>query len=88
MFEELHNVYGTRIIGLDFPKFADAGMEWPPYSPDLNPVDFFFWSYVKDTLKKIVHQILQNYFMSRGYKRFVKKCCIIFKTISRLCRMV
>ena len=22
-----------------------AEVEWPPYSPDLNPLDYFFWSY-------------------------------------------
>lgn len=21
---------------------------WPPYSPDLNPLDFFLWGYLKD----------------------------------------
>ena len=23
-----------------YPKFAHGGIEWPPYSPDLNPCDF------------------------------------------------
>jgi hypothetical protein len=23
-------------------------MEWPPRSPDLRPIDFFFWGFVKD----------------------------------------
>ena len=22
-----------------------AEVEWPPYSPDLNPLDYIFWSY-------------------------------------------
>ncbi|EZA62935.1 hypothetical protein X777_15527 [Ooceraea biroi] len=32
-----------------FPHaFAQGGLEWPPYSPDLNPCDFFLWGYIKD----------------------------------------
>ena len=48
VFVALHEVYGTRVIGLGYLKFANRGMEWPPYSPDLNPVDFYFCGYIKD----------------------------------------
>ena len=33
-----YKVYGDRVIGLGYPKFAQAGIEWPPYSPDLNVI--------------------------------------------------
>ena len=36
------------VIGLGYPKFAKGGLEWPPYSPDLNPCDYFLWGYIKD----------------------------------------
>ncbi|XP_015117728.1 histone-lysine N-methyltransferase SETMAR [Diachasma alloeum] len=48
VFAALHKVYGDRVIGLGYPHFARAGMEWPPYSPDLNPCDFFLWGYLKN----------------------------------------
>lgn len=48
VFEAIHKVYGTRVIGLGYPKFAHGGLEWPPYSPDLNPCDYFLWGYIKD----------------------------------------
>ncbi|EZA62136.1 hypothetical protein X777_03743 [Ooceraea biroi] len=48
VFETIHKVYGNRVIGLGYPKFAQGGLEWPPYSPDLNPCDFFLWGYIKD----------------------------------------
>jgi len=48
VFESIHEVYGNRVIGLGYPKFAHGGLEWPPYSPDLNPCDFFLWGYLKD----------------------------------------
>ena len=41
VFEVIYNVYGNRVIGLGYPKFAHGEIEWPPYSPDLNPCDFF-----------------------------------------------
>jgi transposase len=52
VFETLCNCFNTRVIGLNYPKFAKGGLEWPPYSPDLNPLDFLFWDYLKDTIYK------------------------------------
>ncbi|XP_057335141.1 uncharacterized protein LOC130673942 [Microplitis mediator] len=48
VFEAINRVYETRVIGLGYPKFVQGGLEWPPYSPDLNPCDFFLWGYIKD----------------------------------------
>jgi len=48
VFEFLQEHFGTRVIGLDYPNYAQGGVEWPPYSPDLNPCDFFLWGYIKD----------------------------------------
>ncbi|EZA51526.1 hypothetical protein X777_09741 [Ooceraea biroi] len=48
VFESIHKVYGNRVIGLGYPKFAYGGLEWPPYSPDSNPCKFFLWGYLKD----------------------------------------
>ena len=44
--------FKTRVIGLNYPKSAKDGLEWLPYSPDLNPLDFIFWSYLKDKVYK------------------------------------
>ena len=38
----LRNTFGDRLISLRTEK------EWPPYSPDLNPPDFYLWGYLKD----------------------------------------
>ena len=48
VFEAICNVYGNRVIGSGYPKFAHRGIGWPPYSPDLNACDFFLWGYIKD----------------------------------------
>ena len=38
----LRNKFGDRLISLRTEK------ESPPYSPDLNPPDFYLWGYLKD----------------------------------------
>ena len=48
VFDAIYNVYVNRVIGLGYPKFANGGIEWAPYSPDLNLCDFFLWGYFKD----------------------------------------
>jgi hypothetical protein len=37
----LQELFPNRVIGLDH------GVEWPPRSPDLAPLDFFLWGYIK-----------------------------------------
>ncbi|GFU50981.1 t-complex protein 1 subunit delta [Nephila pilipes] len=45
---EVHNEhFSDRIIGLDYPSHFQSGIEWLPYSSDLNPCDYYLWSYLK-----------------------------------------
>ena len=44
----LYEHFGNQVIALDFKNHFEGGMDWPPYSPDLNPCDFFLWGYLKD----------------------------------------
>jgi hypothetical protein len=37
----LNEIFSKR-IGQDGP------IPWPPHSPDITPLDFFFWGYIKD----------------------------------------
>lgn len=39
--EHLDDIFANRWIGLRGPVF------WPPFSPDLTPLDFFVWGFVK-----------------------------------------
>ena len=48
VFSVLNQHFGDRVIGLDYPGSSLEGLEWPPYSPDLNPCDYFLWGYLKD----------------------------------------
>lgn len=38
----LNEIFPQRWIGLRGPMF------WPPYSPDVTPMDFFLWGFVKE----------------------------------------
>lgn len=48
VFNLLQDKFQDRIIGLDSNQFTGGGIDWPPYSPDLNPCDYFLWGYLKD----------------------------------------
>ncbi|GFS75525.1 PPDK_N domain-containing protein, partial [Nephila pilipes] len=47
VFEVLNEHFSDRIIGLDYPSHFQGGIEWPPYSPDLNPCDYYLSGYLK-----------------------------------------
>jgi hypothetical protein len=34
--------------GPEVRRFLDGPTPWPPRSPDITPLDFFLWEYVKD----------------------------------------
>ena len=34
--------------------------EWPSYSPDLNPMDYFVWGYLQDTINSTMCQNLEE----------------------------
>lgn len=51
-FQLLYPVFSSRVIALGYPGKMNCGIEWPPYSPDLNPCDFFLWGYLKDRIYK------------------------------------
>ena len=40
--QELRDLFGQNIVG----KFFN--FNWPPRSPDLSPLDFFLWGYLKN----------------------------------------
>ena len=48
----LHDKFNNRVIALGFPERFDEGLQWPPYSPDINPMDFSVWGWTKDKVYK------------------------------------
>lgn len=48
VFRVLDEHFTGRVLGLGYNSRHNGGMDWPPYSPDLNPCDFFLWGYLKD----------------------------------------
>lgn len=45
----LESKFGDHIIALNPAK---EWIQWPPYSPDLTPLDYFLWGYTKDKIYK------------------------------------
>lgn len=45
--EWLDEQFGSRIISLN------RDLIWPPHSPDMSPLDYWFWSYLKFLLKPL-----------------------------------
>lgn len=60
VFNILEEHFGNRIIGLDAQQFTGGGITWPPYSPDLNPCDFYLWGSLKDTVYRDGIDTLDN----------------------------
>lgn len=48
VFDYPEETFDDRLIALDYPEARGKGIEWPPYSPDLNLCDFFLWGFIKD----------------------------------------
>ena len=42
VMQRLRQLFPRRLVCLGEPR------EWPPRSPDLTPLDFFLWGYLKD----------------------------------------
>ena len=42
-----------KFRGRVISRRSPLGHEWPPYSPDLNPLDSFVWGYVEDQVRRI-----------------------------------
>lgn len=67
--EHLSQVYGERWIGRGGP------VAWPPRSPDLNPLDYFLWGY----LKTLVYSVpIEN--EAQLQERIISQCEVIRNT--------
>ena len=42
-FAQLEEHFHDRVIVLGYPDHTRIDINWPPYSPDFNPSDFFLW---------------------------------------------
>ena len=62
---------------------------WPPSSPDLNPLDYFVWSYVKNITNMTSHNIKASLITPIHWvfamlpPALVKKACSQFSTIKK-----
>ncbi|XP_015795585.1 uncharacterized protein LOC107371953 [Tetranychus urticae] len=59
-FNILHQHYGNRVIAYGFPDKMGCGIDWPPYSPDLTPCDYYLWGYLKDAAYRAAPKTLDE----------------------------
>jgi len=48
----IHESFDDRVIAKGCPARFKKGTDWPPYSPDLNPMNYYMWGSVKDKVYK------------------------------------
>ena len=56
----LNELFGNRIVSLGQEH------EWPPRSPDLTPLDFFLWGYIKGQVYKTHLQLMLTSYESES----------------------
>ena len=86
---ELKKVFGDKIISRFASKFG--GIEWPSHSPDLNPLDYSFWSQAQrevwknkpDTIEDL-KLIVEEFFESLDQEKVRKTVSNILKR-AQLC---
>lgn len=57
-------------LDLHFPGFI-ATAEWPPSSPDCNPLDYFVWGYLEEKVNSKIHRSIES--LERCLEREWKK---------------
>lgn len=58
--ELIHRKFAGRVISRNYPNMFKQGLAWPPYSPDLTPMDYFVWGFIKDKVYKNKPTTLQE----------------------------
>ena len=79
--------FGDRVISLK------TNFVWAPYSPDLNPLDFFLWGHLKDvvyrdvplSLQELKDSITQHIHRINNDKDLCNRVILNFQKRIRLC---
>ncbi|GBL97626.1 hypothetical protein AVEN_49135-1 [Araneus ventricosus] len=45
VFDFLDEFLDDRVLALNYSTVKGKGIDWPPYSPDLTPCDYFLWAH-------------------------------------------
>ena len=78
----MRKIFGSRIISRLSSKFG--GIEWPAHSPDLNPLDYSFWSQAMSRVWKEKPTTLEN--LTLVVEEFFESCSeeLIRKTVENV----
>ena len=48
VFSLLNKMFHETVLGLGYQSKYGYGVDWPPFSPNINPCDYFLWGFLKD----------------------------------------
>lgn len=60
VMDYLYENFPGRVIGLGYNKRYGCGIDWLPYSPDLNPCDSYLWGELKDCVYRTAPEDLAD----------------------------
>lgn len=60
VFDVLDEHFHGQVLALGYESRFGCGLNWPPYSPDLNPCDYFLWGYLKDQVYRTAPTTLEE----------------------------
>ena len=88
----LQKIFGNRIISRQIKGCEISGVpEWPPHSPDLNPLDYTFWGQamqkVWETKPSTINELkttVESFFENLS-QDFIKKCVENLKKRAQKC---
>ena len=48
VFSLLNKTFHGRVLGFDYRSKYGYGFDWPPFSADINPFNYFLRGFIKD----------------------------------------
>ena len=60
VFSLSNQTFHERVLSLGYALKYGCGFDWPTFSPDINPCDYFLWGYLKDQVYKPQFQTIAD----------------------------
>ena len=69
----LNTKFQTRIISRNADKRNRGGVNWPSRSPDLNPLDYWYWSHIQKLVKESCYDGNNEYVQPASIEEIMEK---------------
>ena len=61
VFSLLNRRFHGRVPGLGYPSEYGCGFNWPPFSPDINPCNYFWCGFLTDQVCRQQFQTISDF---------------------------